>query len=58
MGELSTSQKSRLSKKVITYNNNNNNKKKKKKKNKNNNLILILRAFHEMIKRPLDNIYL
>ena len=56
MGELSTSQKSRLSKKVITYNNNN--KKKKKKKNKNNNLILILRAFHEMIKRPLDNIYL
>ena len=59
MGELSTSQKSRLSTKVITYNNNNNNKKKKKKKkNKNNNLILILRAFHEMIKRPLDNIYL
>ena len=59
MGELSTSQKSRLSKKVIAYNNNNNNnKKKKKKKNKNNNLILILRAFHEMIKRPLDNIYL
>ena len=56
MGELSTSQKSRLSTKVITYNNNNNNK--KKKKNKNNNLILILRAFHEMIKRPLDNIYL
>ena len=55
MGELSTSQKSRLSTKVITYNNNNNNK---KKKNKNNNLILILRAFHEMIKRPLDNIYL
>ena len=53
MGELSTSQKSRLSTKVITYNNNNN-----KKKNKNNNLILILRAFHEMIKRPLDNIYL
>ena len=52
MGELSTSQKSRLSTKVITYNNNNN-----KKKNKNNNLILILRAFHEMIKRPLDNIY-
>ena len=60
MGELSTSQKSRLSKKVITYNNNNKKKKKKKKKkkNKNNNLILILRAFHEMIKRPLDNIYL
>ena len=60
MGELSTSQKSRLSKKVITYNNNNNNNNnnKKKKKNKNNNLILILRAFHEMIKRPLDNIYL
>ena len=58
MGELSTSQKSRLSTKVITYNNNNNNKKKKKKKNKNNNLILILRAFHEIIKRPLDNIYL
>ena len=55
MGELSTSQKSRLSTKVITYNNNNNNK---KKKNKNNNLILILRAFHEMIKRPLDNFYL
>ena len=55
MGELSTSQKSRLSTKVITYNNNNNNK---KKKNKNNNLIPILRAFHEMIKRPLDNIYL
>ena len=44
MGELSTSQKSRLSTKVITYNN--------------NNLILILRAFHEMIKRPLDNFYL
>ena len=58
MGELSTSQKSRLSTKVITYNNNNNNNKKKKKKNKNNNLILILRAFHEMIKRPLDNFYL
>ena len=50
MGELSTSQKSRLSTKVITYNNNNN--------NNNNNLILILRAFHEMIKRPLDNFYL
>ena len=59
MGELSTSQKSRLSKKVITYNNNKKKKKKKKKKkNKNNNLILILRAFHEMIKRPLDNFYL
>ena len=57
MGELSTSQKSRLSKKVITYNNKKK-KKKKKKKNKNNNLILILRAFHEMIKRPLDNFYL
>ena len=55
MGELSTSQKSRLSTKVITYNNNNNNN---NNKNKNNNLILILRAFHEMIKRPLDNIYL
>ena len=51
MEELSTSQKSRLSTKVITYNNNNNN-------NNNNNLILILRAFHEMIKRPLDNFYL
>ena len=59
MGELSTSQKSRLSTKVITYNNNNNNNNNKNNnKNKNNNLILILRAFHEMIKRPLDNIYL
>ena len=57
MGEQSTSQKSRLSTKVITYNNNNNNNN-NNDDNNNNNLILILRAFHEMIKRPLDNCYL
>ena len=33
------------------YNNNNNN-------NNNNNLTLILRAFHEMIKRALHDFYL
>ena len=36
---------------VMVCNNNNNN-------NNNNNLILILRAFHEMIKRALHDFYL